>query len=211
MLGPTTARANDGTVSMIEDRQAQFTILIVCTANQCRSPLAEFLLAAALRDRSPGSEWNVGSAGVRVRPGLPMDPFSERALAEYGIDGSGFRRRQLDAQLVREADLVLTAARGHRSQVVQLEPRALHRAFTLNQFGYLLAGAARHGQTEPVAEGTLLIRRAAGARGLVPARPEEDDLPDPVGRPFPAFQECARRIAATVATVRDALPPLRSN
>lgn len=182
-----------------------FRVLFVCTANQCRSPLAEYLLRDALRavgvaasafddEMSSGVStggWAIGSAGTRTAGGRPMDPAALAVLAERDIDGSGFVGRALTPQLVRDADLVLAATRDHRGAIAQLVPAALSRLFTIQQFGYLAAAAEPGSVTDPVAGGSDLLVRARAARSQVAGRGADDDLADPVGQPVDQFRLCA--------------------
>lgn len=189
-----------------------FRVLFVCTANQCRSPLAEYLLRDALRSVGitasatddvaatgvPAGGWSIGSAGTRTAGGRPMDPAALTVLAERDIDGSGFVGRALTPQLVRDADLVLAATRDHRGAIAQLVPAALSRLFTIEQFGYLAAAAEPGSVTDPVRGGADLLVRARAARSQVPGRGAEDDLADPVGQPVERFRLCAETLDVAI-------------
>ena len=108
-----------------------FTILIVCSGNVCRSPLAELLLREGLA-ALPGV--SVSSAGTiaLVGEGMPADGQAvARALA---VEPGAHRARLLVAEQVRGSGLVLAMAREHRSVVAELHPRAARRAFTLTEF-----------------------------------------------------------------------------
>lgn len=188
-----------------------FRVLVVCTANQCRSPLAEYLLRDALTTLPGTGGWAVGSAGVVARDGRPMDPAAAVVLTERGLDVSGFARRRLTRELIARSDLVLTASREHRGQVAQLYPGALSRLFTLQQFGHLLSrtaplGLAAPGGADGPTAGRALITAAAAGRAELPGRTVADDLADPIGQPIGAFRDCAATIDRAVAAV---LAPLR--
>lgn len=74
------------------DRRA-FRILFVCTANICRSPMAEHLLRgslAALLDTGGAFRFEVSSAGIRGWDGEPMDPAAAAELRRLGGDPSRF-------------------------------------------------------------------------------------------------------------------------
>jgi protein-tyrosine phosphatase len=82
-----------------------FTLLHVCTANICRSPMAERLTRAGLVERlgRDADQFVVASAGTRGHAGAPMAPHAATTLASYGLDGGDFRGRALDADLVAAA------------------------------------------------------------------------------------------------------------
>lgn len=66
-----------------------------------------------------------------------MDPRAADQLRRLGIDPSGFRARSLTPVLAERADLILTATTTHRSDVLQLMPRALRRTFSILEFVHL--------------------------------------------------------------------------
>lgn len=100
-------------------------LLVVCTGNVCRSPAAVAVLRRAFPDAV------VTSAGTRALVGAPADERIARVAEAHGLFLWGHHAAQLTREMVAEADLVLTAAREHRSAAVALEPGALRRAFTL--------------------------------------------------------------------------------
>ena len=59
------------------------TLLVVCTGNTCRSPMAEALARRALADK-PG--WRVVSAGIGAINGQPPSAHGVTAMKELGID-----------------------------------------------------------------------------------------------------------------------------
>ena len=108
-----------------------FTILIVCSGNVCRSPLAELLLREGLA-ALPGV--SVSSAGTIALVGEGMPADGQAVARALGVDPAGHRARLLVAKQVRGSGLVLAMAREHRSAVAELHPRAARRAFTLTEF-----------------------------------------------------------------------------
>ncbi|MGF7237406.1 MAG: protein tyrosine phosphatase [Frankia sp.] len=196
-------------------------ILMVCTANICRSPIAEHLATAFLRDRlGPNAAGiTVASAGTAGWDGEPMQPHAETVLAEAGIDPSGFVARSLTPDLVEGADLILTAAREHRAAAVTLLPRAVARTFTIFEFARLLDGVNLDGLTRASEAGGLgqigpgspdPVRAPAPAATLAwvatrrrgraaPPTPGADDLPDPYLGSLEDFRDCRDALGAALA------------
>lgn len=162
-------------------------VLVVCTGNVCRSPLAEALLRARLADAGIGPDQVlVESAGVRALVGASMTAEAASELAGVGVaPGSDpvFRSRQLAADAVRSADLVLTAQRHHRSAVVQLAPAAVRRTYTVRELARLLDGADLSDLPADPADRLRALpavaNRRKGLGGPVPT--EDDDVRDPYG------------------------------
>jgi len=94
-------------------------ILLVCTGNICRSPLAAALLERALAERAIEGI-DISSAGTGAWDGAPVSEGAYLVGLERGLDLSGHRARLLTRELVQAADLVLTMARHHRARVDEL-------------------------------------------------------------------------------------------
>lgn len=177
------------------------TVLFVCTANHCRSPVAESLFAAL--PEFAALDWHARSAGTHARAGEEMHPHAAAVLSARGIDASGWRSQPLTATLIDGADLVLAASREHRRVVARIAPRAVPRTFLLQQFARYVANidSARHVDSLP----TLIEQACAVRAGMQPVPDGHDDLPDPMGQPLPAFEQLARRVERDLATIAGAL------
>ncbi|WP_261567626.1 protein-tyrosine-phosphatase [Frankia gtarii] len=172
-----------------------WTVLLVCTGNLCRSPLAEHLAAVHFSAVAAAPVFH--SAGLLAKRATPMHPHAAALLHGRGVDPTAFRTRPLTEKLVDASDLILGAAREHRSAVVALAPRALRRTFTVREFGRLTSGVrlADLPPGEPRLAGEYLTAAAWRARGAGHAVPaSSDNLTDPLEGGREAFEACVRMI-----------------
>jgi protein-tyrosine phosphatase len=170
---------------------SRFAVLAVCTANICRSPMIELLL----RDRLDADRFEVASAGVRGWDQQPMDAMAAAELSRLGPSSEAFRSQPLASHLVDSADLIVTATREHRSDVLANHPRALRRTFTLRELAALV------GLVE-AADPAELVARAAQRRSLAPT---DIDVSDPYRRGPDVHRATADQIDAAVATIAQRL------
>jgi protein-tyrosine-phosphatase len=90
-------------------------ILIVCTGNICRSPMAQGLLAHALSAQpEPLRSLKVISAGVAAHTGEPISENAVVALRKVGIDASHLRSQGLTQKLLDDALVVFGMTESHR-------------------------------------------------------------------------------------------------
>ena len=87
-----------------------YRVCIVCMGNICRSPMAETVLVAMLRERGLADRVVVDSAGTGDwHVGEPADPRAVEVLSRHGYDASGHRAQQFQPGWFDERDLVLAA------------------------------------------------------------------------------------------------------
>jgi protein-tyrosine phosphatase len=168
------------------------SILVVCTGNICRSPIAEGLLREALSARFGRAAATVSSAGTAGWEGSEAQPESIEAAAERGVDLRWHRARLLTPAQIDGADLVLGMAAEHRDMVAAKVPRAGSRSFTLKEFVRLLegvGGSASHPGAD-VLTGRVKQAdelRASGFEG----NPFDEDVVDPLGMPLESYRAIA--------------------
>jgi protein-tyrosine phosphatase len=183
------------------------SILVVCTGNVCRSPIAEGMVRSILHTRFGDAAPSVASAGTAGWVGSAADPSSIAAAAELGIDISAHRARQLRADDVRSAELVLAMASEHRDAASRLLPGTVGRIFTLKELVRLLEDLPQpssSGRPEDVL--AAQVSAAHGSRfGAIRDRRRDEDVMDPLGMPPDAFRAVARDLDDWCTRVVDGL------
>lgn len=97
-----------------------FSVLVVCTGNSCRSPIAAGLLAQKLK----GLPVLVTSAGIAAPVGRQATGNAIQSAMEMGVDISAHRARQLNKEMIDSADLILVMESGQRGWILNLMPDA---------------------------------------------------------------------------------------
>lgn len=110
-------------------------ILIVCTGNVCRSPMAEGLLRKLLREQNRHGEFVVESAGTYPLDGSAASLEAINTAAEDGVDIRGHVARSLTARLVERADLILTMEPEHIERMVAVFPKVESKTHLLTIYG----------------------------------------------------------------------------
>ncbi|MBU6330210.1 MAG: hypothetical protein KGR18_09710 [Acidobacteria bacterium] len=179
-------------------------ILVVCTANICRSPILEGMLARSLADA--GAPVGVLSAGL-LDWDTPVDPGSVRATAQYGIDISRHRSRPVSTLDLGRFDLVLTMTREHVRGIVERDGSAYRRSFTVKEFSRRLGDAI-----PPIPGGDLRERVEHLSKGRTGASmlgsSSEDDIADPHGGKQSEFDTVAEQLHELVIRITPGLVTL---
>jgi protein-tyrosine phosphatase len=174
-------------------------VLLICTGNQCRSPMAAGLLRHRLA--AAGSSATVRSAGL-LGDGVPATGHAVAVLARRGVDISDHRSRRLTREAIVDADLVIGMARHHVREAILLDPSALSRTFTLRDLVRRASAAPPRRRDEPMATWLRRLDPARRHADLV-GEAGADDIADPIGQPRDAYEACATEIEILV----DALVP----
>ncbi len=111
---------------------SQLTILIVCTGNTCRSPMAQVILDSLLRKKFSLPPQNgplsgavfVASAGVSAFPGSPASQGARTAAKIRGLSLAAHQSSPVTRHSVEHADFVFAMTGTHRSAILQAMPEA---------------------------------------------------------------------------------------
>jgi protein-tyrosine phosphatase len=107
-------------------------ILIVCTANICRSPVGEALLRDRLQKRGL-ADWTVHSAGTWANWERGASQFSVDVMAQKKLDISSHISRMVDEQLLARSSLVLCMEQGHVEALKVEFPALANRIYLLSE------------------------------------------------------------------------------
>lgn len=178
---------------------APFRILTVCTANICRSVLAEHFLRREIEARGLAAVV-VGSCGML----FDDEPASDTVLAvlsERDIDASDHRSRRYTADMVADADLIVTMERKHARELAVSIVGASPRIHTLG--GLVAWLAAADDLTGSPAE--RVARGAAARDSSALLGSGADEVDDPHGRSKRVHRKAADRIEALSIGLLDGL------
>jgi protein-tyrosine-phosphatase len=120
-------------------------VLFVCTANVCRSPMAEAIFDALAEER--GLAWQAESAGVAALVDEDITPNARAALEEVGIYVNEHRARQVSEEMLGEADLVLVMGPRHVATLRRRFGGLSERIYTLPE--YALGAPPQEGIPDP--------------------------------------------------------------
>jgi protein-tyrosine phosphatase len=111
-------------------------ILMVCTANVCRSPAAEALLRHHLKQMGLAKRIAVSSAGTEVgAPGRKPDPRVVAILDEIGVSAKGIRAQVLDGRCIDKSSDIFVMERVHNDVLVERFPGVAERVYLLDHEG----------------------------------------------------------------------------
>jgi protein-tyrosine phosphatase len=107
------------------------SVLFVCTANICRSPMAMGLMRSRL---GPDQEdWQVASAGIWAQPGIPPARNTLEVLRSRGIDLGDYGSRSVTYEMIQDFNLILTMERNHRDALRSAFPQYRNKIFMLSE------------------------------------------------------------------------------
>lgn len=165
-----------------------FSILFVCSGNQCRSPYAQIALSRHAPD------WvKVNSAGTLEIEGAPVPPDLIAVANERGFDLSAWLSQPMKGAGANEADLVIGMTLDHVAAAVVDGGADATKTFTLTELVRLL-------ESDDIPP-ALSVEEAKRAVQLVQNRRETDGsfapaeaIDDPIGGPKRAYEAMADKL-----------------
>ena len=115
-------------------------VLFVCTANICRSPMAEALFRAHLqKNRADWAVWRIESAGTWAKEGEAVSENSRESLARRGIQLMNHRSKIITPHMIEQFNLILVMEGGHK-EALQVEfPQAAGKIYLLSEMQGLIS------------------------------------------------------------------------
>jgi len=159
-------------------------VLLVCTGNTCRSPMAEMMLRDLAGRRRMLLE--VRSAGVAALDGQPFSENTVEVLRRRNVPiPPGAAASSLTGDAASWADLILTMTMRHKQMLLTLFPETAGKTYTLKEYA--------------------LMAETSGDAAEIAALTGELDIADPFGGPLDLYELVAEEIGGLLERVLDRL------
>ena len=170
-----------------------FEIVVICTGNRNRSPIAE----ASLKEATVGLPVEVSSAGLLDLGETPALPETLEVAGKIGLDITAHRARCLSNVAVKSADLVLGLEWQHVAAAVVDHGAPADRSFTLLELNDLLEDLPEPDAPDADERARALVAAAAAKKRSSQRLAMGESVPDPFGGPMHGYL----RMAETVRSV----------
>jgi low molecular weight protein-tyrosine phosphatase len=175
----------------------QFDLVVICSGNRFRSPLAE----AILRSRTEGLPVRIRSFGTLDLPAGQALPQALELAPEYGLDLMTHRSRPLGGTDLSDADLVIGFELVHVSMAVVGANAPRERTFLITELASALDEAEPPEGNGEVGPARTAVRLADAARTT--GSPQE--IRDPIGGPVSGYRKAADEVYRLTSRVAERL------
>lgn len=117
----------------MSDDSRGIRVLVICSGNICRSPMALALAGKILEEKGIRVDW-LDSAGTLGIEGQPAAPFAIEAVRELGLGLDRHLSKGMSGTLVRESDVILAMAPEHVREIRLCHPDSLEKTVKLWKF-----------------------------------------------------------------------------
>ena len=162
--------------------------VVVCTANICRSPMAEALLRNHLE--MVGVDATVLSSG-HLDGGVRVSENSVKAMADRFLDISHHRSVTTTREVIDGAELILTMGRQHVRQVLEVDMGAWPHTFPLRAAVRRAQQLGPRARDETVSEWVERLHHGRRAADMLADNPD-DDVEDPIGMSIRVYRDTAK-------------------
>jgi protein-tyrosine phosphatase len=183
------------------ETRTTFEIVLICTGNRFRSPMAEALLARA----AEGLPVRVRSVGTLDLGPVPVLAEAAVEASRFGIDLSAHRARTLIGESLADADLVLGFERLHVAKAVVEAGARPERTFTVPELVERLAEVDLPAGGRPVERARAAVALAHEARPPGGGSAVFPELADPLGQTPEVQRQTAERLQELVSELATGL------
>jgi len=111
-----------------------FNVLIVCSANICRSPMGEVILQSLVERNHLQDQIDVSSAGLLGIEGERASDLAITVAQERGLNLESHRSKSITPHLIKQSDIILCMTPDHKTDLQSLFPSNQGKIHTLKEY-----------------------------------------------------------------------------
>jgi protein-tyrosine phosphatase len=109
------------------------SVIFICTANICRSPMASGLFRQIVMQKGDATEWKIDSAGIWVIEGQSVSEGTLTILNKRGIEITSHSAKKISRELLESFALILSMERGQKESIQFEFPDLKNRVYQLSE------------------------------------------------------------------------------
>lgn len=109
------------------------SVIFICTANICRSPMASELFKQIVAEEGDPEDWKIDSAGTWAVEGQPIIDGTRTVLEKRGIPISSHSAKKANHELLTSFALILSMERGQKESIKFEFPDLKNRVYQLSE------------------------------------------------------------------------------